>query len=82
GYPQVTPPPWSSSLAGAGTPAPAVARLNETIVAALRQAEVTERLTAAGFTVDASSPTELGRTISTELARWKQVVRDAGIQMN
>ncbi|NMJ40360.1 tripartite tricarboxylate transporter substrate binding protein [Roseomonas sp. JC162] len=82
GYPQVISASWSAFLAAAGTPAPAVARLNETVVAALRQAEVTERLTAAGFTVDASSAAELGQTISTELARWKQVVRDAGIQMN
>jgi tripartite-type tricarboxylate transporter receptor subunit TctC len=42
---------------------------------------VTQRLTAAGFTIDASTPEELGRTISTELARWKRVVQEAGIQL-
>jgi tripartite-type tricarboxylate transporter receptor subunit TctC len=82
GFPQVVSASWSAFLAPANTPAPAIARLHETITAALRQPEVTQRLTTAGFTIDASTPAELGRTISTELARWKQVVRDAGIQMN
>ncbi len=82
GFPQVVSASWSAFLAPAGTPPAAVARLNETVVAALRQPEVTERLTAAGFTIDASTPAELGQTIGTELARWRQVVRDAGIQMN
>jgi tripartite-type tricarboxylate transporter receptor subunit TctC len=82
GFPQVVSASWSAFLAPAGTPAPVVARLNETITAALRQADVTQRLTDAGFTIDAGTPAELGRTIGTELARWRQVVRDAGIQMN
>ncbi|HWT08844.1 MAG TPA: tripartite tricarboxylate transporter substrate binding protein [Roseomonas sp.] len=82
GFPQVVSASWSAFLAPAGTPAPAVARLNQTIVAALRQQDVTDRLTAAGFTIDASTPAELGQTVSTELARWKRVVAEAGIQMN
>lgn len=81
GFPQVVSASWSAFLAPAGTPAPAIARLHETITAALRQPEVTQRLTAAGFTIDASTPEELGRTISTELARWKRVVQEAGIQL-
>jgi tripartite-type tricarboxylate transporter receptor subunit TctC len=82
GYPQVVSASWSAFLAPAGTPAPAVARLHEVVAAALRQPEVTQRLTAAGFTIDAGTPAELARTISTELARWKRVVQEAGIQMN
>ncbi len=82
GYPQVVSASWSAFLAPAGTPAPAIARLHEVIAAALRQPEVTQRLTTAGFTVNASTPAELGQTISTELARWKRVVQEAGIQMN
>lgn len=82
GFPQVVSASWSAFLAPAGTPAGAVARLNQTIVAALRQQDVTDRLTAAGFTIDASTPAELGQTVSTELARWKRVVAEAGIQMN
>ena len=82
GLPDVLSASWSAFLAPAGTPAPAIARLHEVIVAALRAPETTQRLTAAGFTIDASSPQELGATISSELARWKQVVKDANIQMN
>ncbi|MBR0672348.1 Bug family tripartite tricarboxylate transporter substrate binding protein [Neoroseomonas soli] len=82
GYPQVVSASWSAFLAPANTPPAAVARLSQAITAALRQQEVADRLTSAGFTIDASSPEELGRTIATELARWKRVVQDAGIQMN
>lgn len=82
GYPQVVSASWSAFLAPAGTPAPAIDRLHEVIAAALRQPAVTERLTAAGFTINASTPAELGETIATELARWKRVVQEAGIQMN
>jgi tripartite-type tricarboxylate transporter receptor subunit TctC len=82
GLPDVLSASWSAFLAPAGTPAPAIARLHEVIVAALRTPETTQRLTAAGFTIDASTPQELGATISAELARWKQVVKDANIQMN
>lgn len=82
GFPQVVSASWSAFLAPANTPPAAVARLNQVITAALRQPDVTDRLTAAGFTIDASSPEELGRTVSTELARWKRVVQEAGIQMN
>ena len=82
GLPDVLSASWSAFLAPAGTPAPAIARLHEVIVAALRAPETTQRLTAAGFTIDASTPQELGATISAELARWKQVVKDANIQMN
>jgi tripartite-type tricarboxylate transporter receptor subunit TctC len=82
GLPDVLSASWSAFLAPAGTPAPAIARLHEVIVAALRAPETTQRLTAAGFTIDASSPQDLGATISAELARWKQVVKDANIQMN
>ena len=82
GFPQVVSASWSAFLAPANTPAPAIARLHETITAALRLPEVTQRLTTAGFTVDAGTPAELGQAIATGLARWKRVVAEAGIQLN
>ena len=82
GFPQVVSASWSAFLAPAGTPAPAIARLHEVITAALRQPEVTQRLTAAGFSVDATTPAELARVIADDLARWRRVVREANIQVN
>lgn len=82
GSPQVLSASWSAFLAPAGTPAPAIARLHEVITAALRQPEVTQRLTAAGFSVDATTPEELRRIIADDLARWRRVVREANIQVN
>lgn len=82
GHPQVISASWSAFLAPAGTPAPAIARLHEVITAALRQPEVTSRLTTAGFSVDATTPGELARIIAADLERWRRVVREAGIQVN
>jgi tripartite-type tricarboxylate transporter receptor subunit TctC len=82
GFPQVISASWSAFLAPAGTPAPAIARLHEVITAALRQPEVTSRLTTAGFSVDATTPGELARIIAADLDRWRRVVREAGIQVN
>ena len=79
---QVVSASWSAFLAPTGTPQPAIARLHEVVTAALRQPAVTERLTAAGFSVDATTPDELARVIRTDIARWRRVVQEAGIQVN
>ena len=80
GLPDLVSGSWTAILAPAATPAPALDRLNEVIVAALRTPEVTERLNRVGFAVDATDRATLARLISTELARWRQVVRDARIE--
>lgn len=82
GFPQVISASWSAFLAPAGTPQPALVRLHQVITAALRQPEVTQRLTAAGFSVDATTPEELRRVIADDIARWRRVVQEAGIQVN
>ncbi len=82
GYPDVISASWSCFVAPTGTPAAIVQRLNALIVAALRTPDVTARLVAAGFTVDAMSPEESARVISSDLARWRAVVREAGIEVN
>jgi len=82
GMPEIVSASWTGVVAPAATPAPILDRLNEVIVAALRAPEATERLTRVGFTVDASSRQELARVIAADLARWRQVVRDARIEVS
>ena len=81
GLPEIVSGSWTAVVAPASTPVPALNRLNEVMVAALRAPEVTERLARVGFTVDATGRAELGRQISTELARWREVVREARIEL-
>jgi len=80
GQPDVISSSWSCFVAPAGTPPAIVQRLNGLITEALRLPEARARLEGAGFTVDALSPGDSGRVIAADLARWRQVVRDANIQ--
>ncbi len=80
GMPEIISGSWTAVVAPASTPAPILDRLNEVMVAALRTPEVTERLARTGFAVDASSRAELGRLIASDLARWREVVREARIE--
>jgi tripartite-type tricarboxylate transporter receptor subunit TctC len=80
GMPEIISGSWTAVVAPAATPAQVLDRLNEVMTAALRTPEVTERLARVGFTVDASGRAELGRLIAAELARWREVVREAGIE--
>ena len=51
-------------------------------LAALRTPEVTARLAQVGFAVDATTREALGTLLADDLARWRRVVREAGIQVN
>jgi tripartite-type tricarboxylate transporter receptor subunit TctC len=71
---------WQAILAPAGTPAQLLATLNREIVAALNAADVNERITGLGAVVVASTPAELARHLSKELATWSRVIKAAGIR--
>lgn len=67
-------------LVPAGTPRAIVARLNSEIVRILRLPEVRKRLVDIGFETVASSPDETARRIQSDVAKWKQIIKLAGIQ--
>ncbi len=71
---------WYGILAPARTPAPIVLRLNQEIVRAVNAPEVRERIVAEGGEVIGSSPEEFRGIIKSEMARWAQVVRNAGVR--
>jgi tripartite-type tricarboxylate transporter receptor subunit TctC len=81
GMPEIVSGSWTAVVAPAATPAPVLDRLNAVMVASLRTPEVQERLGRVGFTVDASSREELARLIAGDLARWREVARQARIEV-
>jgi tripartite-type tricarboxylate transporter receptor subunit TctC len=81
GLPEIVSGSWTAVVAPIATPANILDRLNEVMVAALRTPDVTERLARVGFAVDASSREELARLIASDLARWREVVREARIEV-
>ncbi|MBR0665059.1 tripartite tricarboxylate transporter substrate binding protein [Roseomonas hellenica] len=73
---------WGAVLAPAGTPAPAIARINAVLREAAAQPAVRERMAAAGADAAASTPEELVARMGRENERWARVVRDARITIN
>jgi len=71
---------WYGILAPAGTAKARVDRINTEVNAILREPESREALERLGMTPVTDRPERLGRLIDDELARWKQVVEQAGIQ--
>jgi tripartite-type tricarboxylate transporter receptor subunit TctC len=66
-------------LVPAKTPDAIVALLQREIANALTQPDVKEKLASIGFDPVASSSDALAKRISSEIARWKKLVREAGI---
>lgn len=73
--------PWYALLGPAGTPRAVVDKLHSEVEAILRKPEIVERLVSLGLEASPSTPQQLGDTIKTDLARWKEVIRDAKIPM-
>jgi tripartite-type tricarboxylate transporter receptor subunit TctC len=71
---------WFGLLAPAGTPAPIVARLNAETVKVLARADVKATLGAQGLEVASSSPEQLAAHIKSEIARFTQIGKAAGIK--
>jgi tripartite-type tricarboxylate transporter receptor subunit TctC len=71
---------WFGLLAPAGTPKPVITRLNAEMNKALASPEFTKHLTAMGLEpVRSSTPAEFQAMIAREFARWKKVIKAAGI---
>jgi tripartite-type tricarboxylate transporter receptor subunit TctC len=71
---------WGGLLAPAGTPKDAVAKLNASANAAMKQEDVRARLTGAGIEIQGGTPEQFGKVIRDEVDKWGRIVREAGIQ--
>ena len=70
---------WYGVCAPAGTPAAILDKLNADLHAVMKVPAVEERLTGLGMPPAPTSRDEFDQFIRAEIARWAQVIRDAGI---
>ena len=70
---------WLALLAPRGTPQPIIARLHEELAAAIGDPVVREKFAELGAEPAASTPEELARFVSSEIAKWRDIITKAGI---
>jgi tripartite-type tricarboxylate transporter receptor subunit TctC len=80
GHPSLVVDTWYGLFAPAGTSRAAVDKINTEVNAILRTPEARAALERLGMTPVTDRPERLGRLVDEELARWKRVVEQAGIQ--
>jgi tripartite-type tricarboxylate transporter receptor subunit TctC len=71
---------WWGVAAPRGTPAQVIRKLNEDIKAVLLLPDTGKRLINEGAEPAISTPDELGRHVASEMAKWVQVAKVAGIR--
>ena len=73
---------WSSIIVPAGTPADITGFLNASIVKALEEPEVKAQYEKLGFVPQPSTREELAAFFRSEMQKYAEVIRNAGIQPN
>jgi len=71
---------WFAAFVPAKTPRSSVEKLNQALTAAVNAPSTKERLLAAGIEPETSTPDELKAFVGTEIAKWAEIVKSAGIQ--
>ena len=71
---------WYGILAPAGTPKTIVTRLNADLVKIMHSSDLKERLAAMATDPATSTPEEFADYIKREIAKWAEVVRQAGLK--
>jgi tripartite-type tricarboxylate transporter receptor subunit TctC len=82
GYPQMEADNWYGMVVPARTPPAVVAKLNATAMAAMKAPEVQEKLATQGAILAGGTPEEFAAFMASEIAKWTQVVKTAGIKVN
>ena len=72
---------WFGFLAPKGTPRAPIDRLNKEIAAAIADPAVRSRFTDFGAEPVGSTPEELGRYISAEVVKWREIIARGGITL-
>jgi tripartite-type tricarboxylate transporter receptor subunit TctC len=70
---------WLGMLAPAGTPPETVTRYNTVLNEILRSPPIAQKLTAQGFVGVGGTAVDFGGLIARDLAKWRKVVKEAGI---
>ena len=72
---------WFGLLAPAGTPSAVLSKLNAELVKASQSPDIVDRLAPDGGEPVGSTPEQFGRHLALEIARWRKVVKDAGMKV-
>ena len=72
---------WVGLLAPRGTPRAIIERLNAEVVKALAVPRIADAIRRGGYVLDGSSPEAFGAFLKTEVARYAELVRAVGIQL-
>jgi tripartite-type tricarboxylate transporter receptor subunit TctC len=79
GYPDFDVDFWYGLLAPAATPSEIIARLNQDITQVLNAPEMRETLSSQGLEPVTGTPEQFAELIRTDLARWANVIKTAGV---
>jgi tripartite-type tricarboxylate transporter receptor subunit TctC len=71
---------WYGLAAPAGTPKPAIDKLNAETNRALKLPEVIEQFRIQGYQPIGGTPDEMNAQIKADVERWTKIIRDAGIE--
>ena len=69
---------WFGAVVKAGTPAPAIAKLNEAFLKALNEPDIQKRFAEQGMQAFPSTPAQFGSFIQSEVARWAPLIKASG----
>ncbi len=72
---------WTAMLAPAKTPKAIINRLNTEVNAILRQAATRDKLQAAGFEAQPSTPEEVAKLINEGMARWGKLIQELKLDL-
>ncbi len=79
GLPELITSAWFAFVAPKGTPKPIVDQLNGAIVAALKDKEIVAKLNNLGADPMPMAPGEFKSFISSEVVRWRDIIKKAGL---
>jgi len=71
---------WYAVMSVGGTPKPVLKRLHEELMRAIASPDMRERLAAGALEPAPNTPEEFRKMIASELQRWAQVIKEAGIR--
>lgn len=82
GYPGFDTAIWLGVLAPRGTPEDIASKLEQNIIAIIREKDITQRLYDDGYRPRAGTAAEFAALIRKEVSQWRQVIHDVGISPN
>ena len=80
GFPDFDLSAWYGVIAPQGTPAEIVSRLSAHIAKVLQMPDVKELLARQGLEAQSSTPEELMKELKEDIARYRKLLNDAGVQ--